>query len=73
MSTVEGGGYCEPNLDGPGSTKMYCYGKVVFIAMSHVTAGILHRSLYIKFIREALRASGDCGVRLDGSPNSTYN
>ncbi len=39
-----GGGYGEPNRDGPGSTKMYRYGKVVvFMAMSHVTVGILHR------------------------------
>ncbi len=61
---VEGGGYCEPNLlpgravinqdftVGPGSTRMYHYGKVMlFMAMFHVTIGILHHP----FIREVLR------------------
>ncbi len=63
MERVDGGGYCKQNLlpgravinqdftVGPGSTKMYHYGKVVlFMAMSHVTIEILHHS----FIREAL-------------------
>ncbi len=43
MERVEGGGYGEPNRDGPGS--MCHYGKVaLFMAMSHVTVGIPHRS-----------------------------
>jgi hypothetical protein len=41
---VEGGGYGEPNRNGPGSTKMCRYGKVaLFIAIPHVTVGIPHR------------------------------
>jgi hypothetical protein len=45
VKRVDGGGYSEPNRDGPGSTKMYRYGKVaLFIAIPHVTVGILHRS-----------------------------
>jgi hypothetical protein len=51
VERVEGGsGYCEPNRDGPGSTKMCRYGNVaLFMAMFHVVAGIPHRfapSLY---------------------------
>ncbi len=48
VERVDGGGYGEPNRDGPGSTKMYPSGRVaLFMAMSHVTVvtvGIPHRS-----------------------------
>jgi hypothetical protein len=46
MERVDGGGYGESNRDGPGSTKIFRYasGKVaLFMAMSHVTVGELHR------------------------------
>ncbi len=45
MEQVEGGGYDKQNQDGQGSTNMYSYGKLevaLFMAMSHVTVGILH-------------------------------
>ncbi len=44
VERVKGGGYCKLNWDGQGSTKMHHYGSVaLFMAMSHVIAGILHR------------------------------
>jgi hypothetical protein len=50
VERVDGGSYGEQNLDGPGSTKMYRYGKVeLFMAMSRVTVVLPHRfatSLY---------------------------
>jgi hypothetical protein len=37
MEQVDGGGYGEPNRDGPGSSKMCRYGKVpLFMAIPHV-------------------------------------
>ncbi len=78
MELVDGGGYCERNRDGPGSTRMYRYGKaVLYMAMSHVTVGILHRfttplSSYkgrIADVRELETAS----MADIGSPNSSYN
>ncbi len=60
----------ESNRDEPGSTNVYRYGKLAFfMAISHVTVGIPHRSVRRPFIREALRVGG---VRSDGSPNSSY-
>jgi hypothetical protein len=68
VERVDGGGYGEPNRDGPGSTKMYHYGKVgLFMAMSHVTVGIPHRFATL-FIRGDLRVFER--VRFDDSPNS---
>ena len=71
VERVEGGGYGEPNRDGPGSTKMCRYGESGVI-YGHVpcyrwdTAPLRDG----RFIRDALRLSG---VRFDGNPNSRYN
>ncbi len=71
VERVDGGGYVEPNRDGPGSTKMYRYGRVALL--------ISHSPCYRwdtaplrdgPFIRKALRVSR---VRFDGFPNSSYN
>jgi hypothetical protein len=74
VERVDGGGYGEPNRDGPGSTKMYCHGKVALL-ISHPPyyrwdTAVLAPLRDGPFIREALRVSG---VRFDGSPNSNYN
>ncbi len=64
VERVDGGGYGEPNRDGPGSSKMHRSGKVALL-MSHApcyrwdTAPLRDGP----FIREALRVSG---VRFDG-------
>ena len=72
VERVEGGGYGEPNWDGPGSTKMCRYG-IVALFMGRIPCyrlGIPHRFATTLY-------NGDrCGrarVRFDGNPNSSYN
>ncbi len=45
VDRVEGGGYGEPNRDGPGSTNTHRYGRVALsVAIPHVAVGTPHRS-----------------------------
>ncbi len=56
VERVEGGGYGEPNRNGPGSTKMCRYGKVaLFMDVSHVTVWGYRTASRRPFIREPLR------------------
>ncbi len=64
VERVDGGGYCKPNRDGPGSTKYRNRKVVLFMAMPHPMLPLGYRTA------PALRVSG---VRFDGSPKSSYN
>ena len=55
LDRVEGGGYGEPNRDGPGSTKMCRYGEWRYMAMSHVTVRGDRTASRRPFIRGPLR------------------
>ncbi len=71
MERVEGGGYGESNRDGPGSTKLCCYGKVALLtAITHVINWDTAPLSDAPFIREELLVETVCA---DGSPNSSYN
>ncbi len=57
MERVDGGGFVEPNRDGPGSTKMYRYGKVtvaLFMASPMLPLGYRTASRRPFVIREEL-------------------
>ena len=56
VERVEGGGYGEPNRDGPGSPRCAVVGKVaLFMAMSHVTVWGYRTASRRPFIRGPLR------------------
>jgi hypothetical protein len=90
VERVEGDDYGEPNRDGPGlrpvgpglRLTMYRSGNVaLFMAMSYVIVGILHRFATPLYKGEAVPlykggvACERCssGVRFDGSPISSHN